>query len=66
VTNRNPNFTLLFAVQISAAIAILAAIVFLPTPWNWAHWFGLAIAAPALILPFTDAFRQAYAGFISN
>jgi protein-S-isoprenylcysteine O-methyltransferase Ste14 len=52
VTNPNPNFALLFVVQIGAGIAILAAIVFLPTPWNWAHWLGLAIATPAMVLLF--------------
>lgn len=52
MTNPNPNFALLFVVQIGAGIAILAAIVFLPTPWNWAHWLGLAIATPAMVLLF--------------
>ena len=43
--------------QIGAGIAILAAIVFLPTPWNWAHWLGLAIAAPAMILLFAARYQ---------
>jgi protein-S-isoprenylcysteine O-methyltransferase Ste14 len=57
VTNRNPNFALLFVVQIGAGIAILAAIVFLPTPWNWEHWLGLAIATPAIILLFAARYQ---------
>jgi protein-S-isoprenylcysteine O-methyltransferase Ste14 len=52
VTNPNPNFALLFVVQVGAGIAILIAIVLLPTPWNWAHWLGLAIATPAVVLLF--------------
>ena len=43
--------------QIGAGIAILAAIVFLPTPWNWAHWLGLAIAAPAMLLLFAARYQ---------
>ncbi|PYV51583.1 MAG: hypothetical protein DMG92_03900 [Acidobacteria bacterium] len=50
VNNTDPNFAWLFVVQIGAGVAILASILFLPTPWNWAHWLGLAIAAPALVL----------------
>jgi protein-S-isoprenylcysteine O-methyltransferase Ste14 len=57
VTNPKPNFLLLFALQIGAAIAIIAAIVFLPTPWNWAHWLGLGIAAPAMILLFAARYQ---------
>jgi protein-S-isoprenylcysteine O-methyltransferase Ste14 len=57
VTNPNPKFALLFVLQIGAAIAILAAIVFLPTPWNWAHWLGLAIAVPAMILLFVARYQ---------
>ena len=52
MTNPNPNFALLFVVQVGAGIAILIAIVLLPTPWNWAHWLGLAIATPAVVLLF--------------
>ena len=50
VNNTDPNFAWLFVVQIGAGVAILASILFLPTPWNWTHWLGLAIAAPALAL----------------
>ena len=50
VNNTDPNFAWLFVVQIGAGVAILASILFLPTPWNWAHWLGFAIAAPALAL----------------
>lgn len=57
MTNPKPNFLLLFALQIGAAIAIIAAIVFLPTPWNWAHWLGLGIAAPAMILLFAARYQ---------
>lgn len=57
MTDRNPNFALLFGVQIGAGIAILAAIAFLPTPWNWAHWLGLAIAMPAVVLLFAARYQ---------
>jgi protein-S-isoprenylcysteine O-methyltransferase Ste14 len=57
VTNRNPNFALLFVVQIGAGIAILAAIVLLPTPWNWKHWLGLALATPAIVLLFAARYQ---------
>jgi protein-S-isoprenylcysteine O-methyltransferase Ste14 len=57
VTNRNPNFALLFVVQIGAGIAILAAIVFLPTSWKWEHWLGLAIATPAIVLLFAARYQ---------
>ena len=55
--DRKPNFVLLFVLQIGAATAILAAIVFLPTPWNWAHWLGLAIAIPAVFLLFAARYQ---------
>jgi protein-S-isoprenylcysteine O-methyltransferase Ste14 len=55
--DRKPSFALLFVLQIGAATAILAAIVFLPTPWNWAHWVGLAIAIPALFLLFASRYQ---------
>lgn len=57
VTTPNPNFALLFVVQIGAGIVILAAIAFLPTPWNWAHWLGLAISVPAMVLLFTARYQ---------
>jgi protein-S-isoprenylcysteine O-methyltransferase Ste14 len=57
VTNPNPNFALLFVVQVGAGIAILIAIVLLPTPWNWAHWLGLAIATPAVVLLFIARYQ---------
>jgi protein-S-isoprenylcysteine O-methyltransferase Ste14 len=57
VTNPNPNFALLFVVQVGAGIAILIAIVLLPTPWNWAHWLGLAIAPPAVVLLFMARYQ---------
>jgi protein-S-isoprenylcysteine O-methyltransferase Ste14 len=57
VTNPNPNFALLFVVQVGAGIAILIAIVLLPTPWNWAHWLGLAIAPPAVVLLFIARYQ---------
>lgn len=57
MTNRNPNFALLFVVQIGAGIAIFATIAFLPTPWNWAHWLGMAIATPAVVLLFAARYQ---------
>jgi protein-S-isoprenylcysteine O-methyltransferase Ste14 len=57
VNSRNPNFALLFVVQIGAGIAILTTIVFLPTAWNWAHWIGLAIATPAVVLLFVARYQ---------
>ena len=57
MTNRNPNFALLFVVQIGTGIAILAVIVLLPTSWNWAHWLGLAIATPAIVLLFAARYQ---------
>jgi protein-S-isoprenylcysteine O-methyltransferase Ste14 len=29
----------------------------LPTPWNWAHWLGLAIATPAVVLLFIARYQ---------
>ena len=52
VKNSDSKFSFFFLVQIAAGLAILAAIVSLPTPWNWAHWLGLAIATPAMVLLF--------------
>ncbi len=43
---------MLFVSQIGGAICAVVVIAFLPTPWNWAHWLGLAIAAPAVVLLF--------------
>ena len=57
MTNPNPNFALLFVVQVGAGIAILIAVVLLPTPWNWAHWLGLAIATPAVVLLFIARYQ---------
>jgi protein-S-isoprenylcysteine O-methyltransferase Ste14 len=31
--------------------------IFGPKPWNWAHWLGLAIAVPALVLLFVARFQ---------
>jgi protein-S-isoprenylcysteine O-methyltransferase Ste14 len=28
-----------------------------PKPWNWAHWLGLALAVPALLLLFVARFQ---------
>ena len=28
-----------------------------PKPWNWAHWLGLALAVPALVLLFVARFQ---------
>lgn len=36
---------------------LLAVMIFGPQPWNWAHWLGLAIAAPALVLLFVARFQ---------
>ena len=38
--------------QLCVGVIILAVIIFGPRPWNWAHWLGLAISAPALVLLF--------------
>jgi len=57
VTTSDSKFSFFFLVQIAAGLAIVSAIVFLPTPWNWAHWLGLAIAAPAMILLFAARYQ---------
>ena len=57
MSDRKLSLVPLFVLQIGAATAILAAIVFLPTPWNWAHWLGLAIAIPALFLLFAARYQ---------
>jgi len=40
----------LMLLQFSAAIAVIAIIVFYPGPWNLARSIGLAIAAPSVAL----------------
>ena len=52
MTNLDPKFALLFLSQVGRAFCALVAMVFWPTPWNWAHWFGVAIATPAVVLLF--------------
>lgn len=46
----DPKFALFFLLQIGGSVCALVAMVFWPTPWNWAHWLGLAIATPAVVL----------------
>jgi protein-S-isoprenylcysteine O-methyltransferase Ste14 len=52
MSDPDPKFALLFVLQIGGSVFALFAMVFWPTPWNWAHWLGLAIAAPAVVLLF--------------
>jgi protein-S-isoprenylcysteine O-methyltransferase Ste14 len=52
VTTSDAKFALLFLLQIGGGFVVLVVIVFWPTPWNWAHWLGLAIATPAVVLLF--------------
>jgi protein-S-isoprenylcysteine O-methyltransferase Ste14 len=40
-----------------AALAIFVMLFLGPKPWNWAHWFGLAIAVPALVLLLVARFQ---------
>jgi len=52
VTNKDSGYRLLLVAQLCVGVIILAVIIFGPRPWNWAHWLGLAISAPALVLLF--------------
>lgn len=57
MTKPGPNFALLFVLQIGGSFCALVAMVFWPTPWNWAHWLGIAIAAPAVVLLFVARYQ---------
>jgi protein-S-isoprenylcysteine O-methyltransferase Ste14 len=52
VTSSDAKFALLFLLQIGGGFFVLVVIVFWPTPWNWAHWLGMTIATPAVVLLF--------------
>ena len=52
VVERDKQYWLFLLVQLCVGIVILAILIFGPWVRNWAHWLGLAIAAPALVLLF--------------
>jgi protein-S-isoprenylcysteine O-methyltransferase Ste14 len=52
VVQRDAQYWFFLLAQFCVGVIILATMIFGPQPWNWAHWMGLAIAAPALVLLF--------------
>jgi protein-S-isoprenylcysteine O-methyltransferase Ste14 len=44
-------------VQLCTGVIILVVMISGPRPWDWVHWLGLSIAAPALILLFVARFQ---------
>jgi protein-S-isoprenylcysteine O-methyltransferase Ste14 len=57
VVRRDTQYWLFLLAQLCVGLVILAVMIFGPQPWNWAHWLGLAIAAPALLLLFVARFQ---------
>jgi protein-S-isoprenylcysteine O-methyltransferase Ste14 len=57
VAHENSGYWLFLLAQLCIGVIILAVMVFGPKPWNWTHWLGLAIAAPALVLLFVARFQ---------
>jgi protein-S-isoprenylcysteine O-methyltransferase Ste14 len=43
--------------QLCVGLIILAVMILGPWPRDWAHWLGLAIAIPALVLLFVARFQ---------
>jgi protein-S-isoprenylcysteine O-methyltransferase Ste14 len=52
VVQRDAQYWFFLLAQFCVGVIILAVMIFGPQPRDWAHWLGLAIAAPALILLF--------------
>jgi protein-S-isoprenylcysteine O-methyltransferase Ste14 len=52
VVRRDTQYWLFLLAQLCVGVVILAVMIFGPQPRDRAHWLGLAIAAPALILLF--------------
>jgi protein-S-isoprenylcysteine O-methyltransferase Ste14 len=57
VANRDSGYRAFLLAQLCIGMVILALMIFGPKPWNWAHWLGLAIAVPALVLLFVARFQ---------
>jgi protein-S-isoprenylcysteine O-methyltransferase Ste14 len=54
---KNAKFVLGLILQLLAATAIFAAIIFWPGEWNTMRWIGLGISFPALIGLFVARFQ---------
>ena len=52
-----PRLLPFLVVQLCVGVLALAVMIFGFKPWNAAHWVGLAIAAPALVLLFVARFQ---------
>ncbi|MGH9517000.1 MAG: methyltransferase family protein [Terriglobales bacterium] len=52
-----PRLLPFLVVQLCIGVLILSLMFFGFKPWNAAHWVGLAIAAPALVLLFVARFQ---------
>jgi protein-S-isoprenylcysteine O-methyltransferase Ste14 len=57
VVKRDAQYWFFLLAQLCVGVIILAVMIIGPQPWNWAHWLGLAIAAPALVLLFVARFQ---------
>lgn len=57
MANKSSGYWLFLVAQLCVGMILLAVMIFGPQPWNWAHWLGLAIAAPALVLLFVARFQ---------
>lgn len=57
MANKSSGYWPFLVAQPCVGMILLAVMIFGPQPWNWAHWLGLAIAAPALVLLFVARFQ---------
>lgn len=57
MANKSSGYWPFLVTQLCVGMILLAVMIFGPQPWNWAHWLGLAIAAPALVLLFVARFQ---------
>ncbi len=57
VAGQDTGYRLFLVAQLCVGLIILAVMIFGPWPWDWAHWVGLGIAAPALVLLFVARFQ---------
>lgn len=51
------KFSLFLLVQLCAGPLAVFVMLLGPKPWNWAHWLGLALAVPALVLLLVARFQ---------
>jgi protein-S-isoprenylcysteine O-methyltransferase Ste14 len=57
VISSDTKFSLFLLVQLCAAGLAIFVMLLGPKPWNWAHWLGLALAIPALVLLLVARFQ---------